>query len=101
MCTSDLIFADGAHSPELQMMLPELKHKVNACYGYNAISRIRITQTGEYGFGEQASDFEHKPKESKTLTPKQAADLTASIAPVADDRLRAALEKLGKNILNK
>lgn len=95
------ILADGARGPELQMMLPELKDKVNACYGYSAISRIKITQTGEQGFGEQAPAFEHKASEPKTLSSSQAAELTASVAPVTDDRLRAALENLGKNVLNK
>ena len=95
------VLADGARGPELQMMLPELKDKVNACYGYSAISRIRITQTGEQGFGEQATSFEHKAPKTKTLTTAQAADLSAAIAPVTDDRLRTALENLGKNVLNK
>lgn len=95
------VLTDGARAPELQMMLPELKEKVNACYGYSAISRIRITQTGERGFAEQATAFAHKPREPKTLSVAQEAELGASLAPVVDDRLRAALENLGKNVLNK
>lgn len=95
------VLTDGARAPELQMMLPELKEKVNACYGYSAISRIRITQTGEAGFAEQAATFTHKPAVPKTLSATQAAELSTSLAPVADDRLRAALENLGKNVLNK
>jgi hypothetical protein len=83
------------------MMLPELKEKVNACYGYSAISRIRITQTGEVGFAEQAATFTHKPAAPKVLSASQEAELTTSLAPVSDDRLRAALENLGKNVLNK
>ena len=95
------VLTDGARAPELQMMLPELKDKVNACYGYTAISRIRITQTGEAGFAEHAATFAHKPTAPKALSAAQAADLTASLAPVTDDRLRAALESLGRNVLNK
>ncbi|MBL4872820.1 MAG: DUF721 domain-containing protein [Rhodobacteraceae bacterium] len=95
------VLTDGARAPELQMMLPELKEKVNACYGYSAISRIRITQTGEPGFAEQAATFSHKTAPPKILSTAQEAELTTSLAPVTDDRLRTALEKLGKNILNK
>ena len=95
------VLTDGARAPELQMMLPELKEKVNACYGYSAISRIRITQTGERGFAEQAATFAHKPSVPKTLSAEHQAELTESLAPIGDDRLRAALEKLGKNVLNK
>jgi|LGVE01.1.fsa_nt_gb hypothetical protein len=95
------VLTDGARAPELQMMLPELKEKVNACYGYSAISRIRITQTGEVGFAEQAATFIHKPAVPKTLSASQAAELTTSLAPVTDDRLRAALEVLGENVLKR
>ncbi len=95
------VLTDGARAPELQMMLPELKEKVNACYGYSAISRIRITQTAEVGFAEQAVAFTHKPVAPKTLSVSQTAELSDSLAPVADDRLRAALENLAKNVLTK
>ena len=94
------VLTDGARAPELQMMLPKLQEKVNACYGYNAISRIRITQTAEHGFAEPAIAFAHKdtPKE---LSKPQAAELKSSLAPIGDDSLRRALEKLGNNVLNK
>jgi hypothetical protein len=95
------VLTDGARAPELQMMLPELKEKVNACYGYSAISRIRITQTGEVGFAEQAAVFTHKSAAPKVLSASQKAELASSLAPVADDRLRTALENLAKNVLNK
>lgn len=95
------VLTDGARAPELQMMLPELKEKVNACYGYSAISRIRITQTGEAGFAEQPATFSHKADTPKVLSTAQQAELTTSLAPVTDDKLRAALENLGKNVLYK
>ncbi|MGE4610073.1 MAG: DciA family protein [Paracoccaceae bacterium] len=95
------VLTDGARAPELQMMLPELKEKVNACYGYSAISRIRITQTGEVGFAEPAVDFAHKSEQQENLSAEQTAELAKSLAPVEDDRLRKALEDLGKNVLRK
>lgn len=95
------VLSEGARAPELQMMLPELKEKVNACYGYSAISRIRITQTGEQGFAEVAAPFVHKPSQPKELSSTKKAELNASLASVGDDRLRAALENLGKNVLSK
>ncbi|OUS07484.1 RNA-binding protein [Rhodobacterales bacterium 52_120_T64] len=95
------VLTDGARAPELQMMLPELKEKVNACYGYSAISRIRITQTAEAGFSEQAAAFTHKPVAPKNLSDSQAAELSVSLAPIGDEKLRAALENLAKNVLTK
>lgn len=93
------VLTDGARAPELQMMLPRLQEKVNACYGYNAISRIRITQTAEHGFAEPTAAFAHKPPTE--LSEPRAAELKSSLAPIGDDSLRRALEMLGKNVLNK
>ena len=39
------LLTTGAVAPVLQMQLPAIREKVNACYGFNAISRIHITQT--------------------------------------------------------
>jgi hypothetical protein len=43
-----VILTTGAQAQMLEMQLPQLREKVNACYGYNAISRIRITQKLRY-----------------------------------------------------
>lgn len=95
------VLTDGARAPELQMMLPQLKDKVNACYGYNAISRIRITQTAQHGFAEPSTPFTHKAAEKPALSVPRAAALKTSLDPIGDDGLRAALEMLGKNVLNR
>lgn len=94
------VLTDGARAPELQMLLPNLQEKVNACYGYNAISRIRITQTADHGFAEPAAAFEHK-KPEKTLSPPRKDALKTSLKPIGDEGLRAALEKLGENVLTR
>ncbi|MDG0985291.1 MAG: DUF721 domain-containing protein, partial [Planktomarina sp.] len=38
-----VVLTTGPQAEMLAMQLPQLREKVNACYGYNAISRIRIT----------------------------------------------------------
>ncbi|MCU0856622.1 MAG: DUF721 domain-containing protein [Rhodobacteraceae bacterium] len=64
---------------------------------YNAISRVRITQTARSGFAERRAAFAHKlPDPSPEVT--EAAHRT--VEGVADDTLRAALEALGRNILS-
>lgn len=95
------VLTDGARAPELQMMLPELQEKVNACYGYSAISRIRITQTTDHGFAEDMPAFVHAPQSPKQMSAAHAAELSDALAPVQDEDLRLALENLGKNVLNK
>jgi hypothetical protein len=81
----------------IEMQKERLREKVNACYGYNAISRVRITQTARSGFAERRAAFAHKlPDPSPEVT--EAAHRT--VEGVADDTLRAALEALGRNILS-
>ena len=97
------LLTTGAQAPMLEMQKEQLREKVNAVYGYNAIARIRITQTAATGFAEGQVAFDHKPKDNAPVAPapemRQAA--SAVVAPVADEGLRAALERLGANILTK
>lgn len=92
------LLCPGAAAPLVQMRLPEIRDKVNACYGYAAIARLRITQTAAEGFAEAPAAFTHAPK-----PPDQAAEAAASAAVegVADPGLRTALERLGQNVLTK
>jgi len=92
----------AAEAPMVQMQLPLIREKVNACYGYNAISRISLTQTAATGFAEGQAEFGPAPKPAvKTLDPAIARQATAVAAGVHDDSLRAALEALAQNVLNR
>lgn len=97
------VLTTGAQAPMLEMQKEKLRDKVNAVYGYNAISRIRLTQTAPTGFAEGQASFEHRPKEAARPVPDPATCKTASAlaAPVGDTSLRAALEALGQNVLSK
>ncbi|WP_299630396.1 DUF721 domain-containing protein [uncultured Roseobacter sp.] len=97
------LLTTGANAPMLEMQKEQMRAKVNAVYGYNAIARVRITQTAATGFAEGRVAFEPaQPAEKEDvidpLIRQQAAD-TAS--PVRDAGLRDALARLGENILNK
>lgn len=89
------VLTRGANAPLLEMQKPTLLEKVNACYGYSAISRIRITQTAATGFAEAQTRFEG-PKPAPRKDP--APDLPPVAADVTDTGLREALERLGRNI---
>ena len=96
------VLTTGAQAPMLEMQKEKLRERVNAVYGYNAISRVRITQTAPTGFAEgqvqfapQASDPEQTPE------PEAMAGVESAVRPVADEGLRAALERLGRNVLIK
>lgn len=89
-----ILLAEGAHAPQLQMQLPAIKDRVNACYGYNAISRIKLTQTSATGFAEEPAVF--VPKDA---APIRDADINSALSKIGDPDLRAALDQLGRSVL--
>lgn len=91
-----------AQAPMVQMQLPKLRERVNACYGYAAISRISLTQTAPAGFAEGQADFGHSPRaEPPAADPALCRQASATVSGVQDDALRAALESLTLNFLTR
>ncbi|EAQ26127.1 MULTISPECIES: DUF721 domain-containing protein [unclassified Roseovarius] len=97
------LLTTGAQAPMLDMQKEKLRERVNAVYGYNAIARIRITQTAPVGFAEGQVDFNHRAKvKAQPSVPAETLEAATSLAaPVADEGLRAALETLARNVLVK
>jgi hypothetical protein len=87
----------GAHAPMVEMQKERVREKVNACYGYNAISRIRLTQTARSGFAEAQTAFAPRQPEA---SPEVAEIAHRTVEGVADDALRAALEAMARSILS-
>ena len=90
-----------AHAPMVQMDLPRLKDRVNAAYGYAAISRITLTQTAATGFAEGQTPFAAAPKTPQKPDPALQRAAAEVAAPVLDNALRTALEALAHNILTR
>jgi len=95
------LLTSGAQAPMLEMQKEQIREKVNACYGYNAIARIRITQTAATGFAEGKMAFEHRPSAPRGPKPEDKAEARSVAAPVQDEDLRAALAALGANVISK
>jgi len=97
------LLTTGAHAPMLEMQKEQMRAKVNAVYGYNAIARVRITQTAATGFSEGQVDFDSRPKAITTpvADPQLRQKAADTARPISDDTLRDALARLGENILNK
>lgn len=97
------LLTSGAAAPLVQMQLERLREKVNAIYGYAAISRIRVTQTAAEGFAEPQRSFEHAniaipSPQALARAQRVVSGLTEG---VADDGLKSALDRLANNVLNK
>ena len=95
------VLTTGAQAPMLEMQKERLRERVNAAYGYNAISRVRITQTAPTGFSEGQAMFAPQPKPSAPAPdPKVVSEVGQAVAPVENADLRAALERLGRTVLS-
>lgn len=84
-----VLAATGARAPEVEMRAPELLERINAFYGYRAISRARIDQSraggrSAAGVAEDAEPWEGPPP--------------APVEGIADQRLALALARLGANV---
>lgn len=95
------LLTTSAHAPMVQMQLPRLRDRVNACYGYNAVSRIVLTQTAPSGFADGQASFAHPTPPAPAPDPALLAQASAVAEGVQDDGLRAALENITRNFLTR
>lgn len=97
------LLTSGPHAPMLEMQKEDIRTKVNAVYGYTAISYVRITQTSPHGFAEGQMLFQQRKPAPVPAGPTQD-DITtaqATTSGVGDNALRDALTKLGGRIIEK
>nr|WP_155197497.1 DciA family protein [Roseibium hamelinense] len=88
-----LVHTDGATALLLSHEMPQVIERINTFYGWAAVGRIKIIQ--------KAAPPRPKSR-AKTLPPLTAdeeARIKARVAGVENDRLRQALEKLGKQVV--
>ena len=95
------LLTTGAMAPMVEMQKEKLREKVNAVYGYAAISRILLTQTASTGFAEGQAEFSAAPKAKPAPSVEIRQEATRNAAPIHDEGLRQALETLARNVLNR
>jgi hypothetical protein len=95
------VLTTSAQAPMVQMDLPRIRDRVNACYGYAAISRISVTQTAPTGFADGQVEFTPAPKIAPTVDPAIVQAAAETTDGVQDTSLRAALENLARNVLSR
>ncbi len=93
------VLTTGAEAPMLEMQKEAIRERVNTCYGYAAIQKVRITQTAATGFSDGKAVFDPAPKKRPTEQPV-AAEATEAARNIGNEDLRAALERLGTNVLS-
>lgn len=93
------LLVKGAEAPMVEMQKETIRERVNACYGYAAIQKVRLTQTAPKGFAEDQTPFAGAPK--KPAVSAAAREKAAqTVETVGDSSLRDALERLGANVIS-
>jgi hypothetical protein len=97
-----VLLTTGAQAPMLEMQKERIREKVNATYGYGAISRVRVTQTAPTGFAEGQAQFTRPAKPAAARPdPEIEARAHDTAAGIHDENLRDALEALAQNVLSR
>jgi hypothetical protein len=89
----------GAHAPQLQMLLPLLRERVNAALGAGSVGRIQLTQAG-HGFAEAQAAYVAAPGRAARREP-DLGEVRGSLSSIGDGDLREALETLARNVLSR
>lgn len=104
-----LVRARGARATEIEHRAPQIVERVNAFYGYRAVSRLRLTQAsgargGGAGFADPGAAFAVKPasEDAQTRGPDPVAEARAAhlVGGIRRPGLRAALARLGACVLS-
>jgi len=89
---------DGAHAPQIQMMLPQLIERINAALGPGTVGRIQLVQGG----GTRAPVTPPAPAAPAPATESaDIAEVEPTLSSIGDDGLRRALETLARNVVSR
>lgn len=91
------LVCSGAAAPLVQMQARRIIDKVNGCYGYAAISHVRVVQTSPEGVAEPQASF----RQEAAADPALEERASAVAGGVADPELREALQTLARNVLSR
>lgn len=90
-----VISAAGPCAIELQHETPRIIERVNTFYGYGAITALKVIQ------GHHAQPKDPPRQKVGKLSPEGEAELSHELNCVEDERLRNALQKLGRGALRR
>ncbi len=87
------IAVSSARAPEIQMLTPDIIERANACFGYQAIGRVRIDQSSPQIAKSPASAQQISPP-PWNLSADDKTAMTELISDIKDPDLRQALDAL-------
>lgn len=84
----------GANGPQVQMLLPLIRERVNTAMGPGTVGRIQITQTRS-----AAPPAPHPPTPEPDPATADIGSLEPLISSIGDPALRRAVETLARNVI--
>jgi hypothetical protein len=84
---------ESAFALEVEMAAAQIIERVNAMHGWRCVGKIRLRQ------GPVRDEATAGGRAACELDPAAAGALKSSLAGIADEPLRAALERLGRSVL--
>jgi hypothetical protein len=87
------VACEGGRAVFFQHEVPQILERINAVFGFPAVGRIRIVQK------PIARLDRPRPPRLRALSPTEEARVAELTAEIADDRLKAALVRLGRAVI--
>ena len=95
------ILTSGSNGPILEMQKEFIRNKINAVYGYNAVHKIKITQSSPVALiGKNEASMNIMPKKNK-ISGKISPSLEKAVNEIDDKNLRQGLEEVAINVFTK
>ena len=89
------IRVDGPIALEIKHLEPQIVERINAYYGYAAVSRLKMTQ------GPLPPRAKARRRPIRSLGAQEREALTNELQPIAEPALKDALTRLGERILGR
>ena len=87
-----VVRVESAFALELQHLAPAIIDRVNTYYGWRCIGKLVLKQ------GPVRRPEKKRPP-ARTLSPADREKVSAALEPIAEERLRAALDRLGQAVV--
>ena len=89
------IRVDGPIALEIKHLEPQIIERINAYYGYLAVSRLKLTQ------GPLPPRAKSRRRPIRSLAAPEREALSNELQPIAEPALKEALTRLGERILGR
>ena len=95
------ILTSGSNAPILEMQKEFIRNKINAVYGYNAVHKIKITQSSPIALIGKNEDSKNIMSKKNKIDEEISPDLEKAVNEIDDKNLRQGLEELAINVFTK